>query len=222
MRFLCSLLVAVGGTVWGVGAARCEEAASPSRFDDSRLLGAEGVPHPYEVVRVFPSQTFRNPVEFVPEPGSGRVFICEVDGRVYRFDPRRESAGRDLVLDLREVVSRAHQLYGMALHPRYLENGLVYLCYVLQGRDPDGTHVVECRMDRETGRLDLAGRRLLISWLAGGHNGGSLQFDPDGYLYISTGDGEGSNPPDQLRAGQDTSNLLSAVLRIDVDRRGSP
>jgi len=54
--------------------------------------------------------------------------------------------------------------------------------------------------------------------LAGGHNGGDLHFGPDGYLYISTGDGANPNPPDVLDTGQDLSDLLSSILRIDVDR----
>src|SRR5262249_15350674 len=56
-----------------------------------------------------------------------------------------------------------------------------------------------------------------ITWLSGGHNAGCIQFGPDGYLYISTGDGGGPNPPDPLKTGQDISDLLSSVLRIDVD-----
>src|SRR4029079_11329337 len=67
-------------------------------------------------------------------------------------------------------------------------------------------------------RLDPASEAVLITWPSGGHNGGSLQFGRDGYLYISTGDGAGPNPPDPLKTGQDVSDLLSSVLRIDVDR----
>ncbi len=58
---------------------------------------------------------------------------------------------------------------------------------------------------------------MLITWLAGGHNGGDLHFGNDGFLYISTGDGASPNPPDALNTGQDISDLLSSVLRIDVD-----
>ena len=57
-----------------------------------------------------------------------------------------------------------------------------------------------------------------ITWPSGGHNAGCLEFGKDGYLYISTGDGSGPNPPDGLTTGQDVSDLLGAVLRIDVDQ----
>ena len=53
--------------------------------------------------------------------------------------------------------------------------------------------------------------------MAGGHNGAHLQFGPDGCLYISTGDGGQSFPPDGRNTGQDISDLLAAILRIDVD-----
>src|SRR5262249_50641613 len=55
------------------------------------------------------------------------------------------------------------------------------------------------------------------TWLAGGHNGCDLKFGKDGYLYISTGDGSNPNPPDALDTGQDLSDLLSSILRVDVD-----
>ena len=49
------------------------------------------------------------------------------------------------------------------------------------------------------------------------HNGGDLKFGKDGFLYISTGDAADPNPPDRLDTGQDLSDLLSSILRIDVD-----
>ena len=59
----------------------------------------------------------------------------------------------------------------------------------------------------------------MIRWLSGGHNGCTLAFGPDGFLYISTGDADDPDPPDGKRkTGQDISDLLSSVLRIDVDR----
>ncbi len=57
----------------------------------------------------------------------------------------------------------------------------------------------------------------MIEWLEGGHNGCTLKFGPDGFLYISTGDGADPDPPDDMHTGQNISDLLSSVLRIDVD-----
>ena len=48
------------------------------------------------------------------------------------------------------------------------------------------------------------------------NDGGEAIVGPDGHLYVSTGDGSGPNPPDGLTTGQDVSDLLGAILRIDV------
>ena len=71
--------------------------------------------------------------------------------------------------------------------------------------------------DTEPPAIDATSETTIITWLSGGHNGCCLKFGLDGCLYISTGDGSGPNPPDSRRAGQDISNLLSCILRIDVD-----
>jgi uncharacterized repeat protein (TIGR03806 family) len=84
---------------------------------------------------------------------------------------------------------------------------------------PDGSRVSRFRVtDTDPPRCDPKSEKILITWLAGGHNGGDLHFGPDGYLYISTGDGTDPNPPDKFDTGQDISDLLSSILRIDVDR----
>jgi putative heme-binding domain-containing protein len=72
--------------------------------------------------------------------------------------------------------------------------------------------------DTQPPTIDPKSEKIIITWQSGGHNGCSLQFGPDGFLYISTGDGTSPSPPDGLNTGQDISDLLSSVLRIDVDR----
>jgi putative heme-binding domain-containing protein len=68
-------------------------------------------------------------------------------------------------------------------------------------------------------RIDPASEEIVLTFLQGGHNGGDLHFGPDGFLYISTGDAASPNPPDPLNTGQDISDLLSSILRIDVNRK---
>ncbi|HKD35491.1 MAG TPA: PQQ-dependent sugar dehydrogenase, partial [Pirellulales bacterium] len=83
---------------------------------------------------------------------------------------------------------------------------------------PDGTRLSRFRVSKTNPpRCDPASEQILLTWLGGGHNGGSLKFGPDGFLYISTGDGANPTPPDPLDTGQDISDLLSSILRIDVD-----
>ena len=65
--------------------------------------------------------------------------------------------------------------------------------------------------------IDPKSEQVILNFWSGGHNGGCLVFGKDGYLYISTGDGAGPSPPDPKMTGQDCSDLLSSILRIDVD-----
>ncbi len=68
-------------------------------------------------------------------------------------------------------------------------------------------------------RIDPSSEEVVFSFLQGGHNGGDIHFGPDGMLYISTGDAANPNPPDPFNTGQDISDVLSSILRIDVDRK---
>jgi uncharacterized repeat protein (TIGR03806 family) len=150
----------------------------------------------------------------VSAPSTDRLFVAERYGRVYSFrnDPGVERA--ELFLDLGKVI------YGMAFHPRFSENGFVYVTYITHPKDelPDGTHVSRFKVRRDDPlHCDPESEELLLTWPSGGHNGGCLQFGPDGYLYIAVGDaGEIADPRE---AGQDLSELPGSILRIDVDRR---
>ena len=85
---------------------------------------------------------------------------------------------------------------------------------------PDGTRVSRFTVTKtDPPRIDPASEEIVITFLGGGHNGGDLHFGPDGMLYISTGDAASPNPPDPLNTGQDCSDLLSSILRIDVDTK---
>ena len=116
--------------------------------------------------------------------------------------------------------SRFGSLYGLAFHPRFAENRQVFLCYTLPGDQPDGTRVSRFAARRiDPLRIDPESEEVVLTYPSGGHNGGCLAFGPDGFLYISTGDAAVPAPPDPLDTGQDVSDLLSSILRIDVDHR---
>jgi putative heme-binding domain-containing protein len=202
----------------------------------SRLHGTPEPPHPYRVERVFPKLTFKNPLLLTRAPGGDRFFVGEQAGKLYSFriDPKVEKA--DLFLDLTTElhswdpagkVKGVGALYGLVFHPQFQKNRYCYVCYVLDSKTegeqlPDGTRVSRFRVsDTDPPRVDPKSEKVLITWLAGGHNGGDLHFGNDGFLYISTGDGSNPNPPDARDTGQDISDLLSSILRIDVDREGN-
>ena len=83
---------------------------------------------------------------------------------------------------------------------------------------PDGSVVSRFTVSRtDPPVIDPESEQVILTFWSGGHNGGCLDFGKDGYLYISTGDGAGPSPPDTKMTGQDCSDLLSSILRIDVD-----
>jgi putative heme-binding domain-containing protein len=197
----------------------------------SRLTGTPEPPPPYRLERVFPRLTFKNPLLLTRAPGTERFFIGEQAGKLYSFrnDPSVERA--DVFLDLTTElhswdpagkVKGVGAVYALTFHPRFVENRYCYVCYVLDakagGQLPDGSRISRFRVtNADPPRIDPASEKILFTWLAGGHNGCDLHFGPDGYLYISTGDGADPNPPDRFDTGQDLGDLLSSVLRIDVD-----
>ncbi len=201
----------------------------------SRVKGSPEPPHPYRVERAFPRLTFRNPVFLtmapVPfGPGGERFFVGEQGGRIVSFpnDQSTDKAdpfmdvSRDLAWD-KTTIAGLDSLYGLAFHPQFAKNRYCYICYVVRGNKPgqvpEGTRVSRFRVtDSVPPRCDPKSEKILLTWPGGGHNGGDLHFGNDGYLYISTGDATDPLPPDGKDTGQDISDLLGSILRIDVDR----
>jgi putative heme-binding domain-containing protein len=225
----------LGGLLALLVAAQDAPPAVPARvpWTGSRVTGSPEPPLSHRAERAWPALTFAAPVHLLFEPGAPRGWLVEQRGRIatFRDDPaaarfdtaidlRKELLGVDRIPDCRGVT----ECYALAFHPRFVENRFVYVMYVLGHKNPRLNLPLGSRISRFTvtptdpPRLDPASEKVLLEWLAGGHNGCDLQFGPDGFLYISTGDGAGPSPPDPLRTGQDCSDLLSCILRIDVDR----
>ena len=152
--------------------------------------------------------------------GSGRLFITQQTGQIVIFD------GTEVLptpfLDIHSLVSCCGEqgLLSVAFHPHYKSNGLFYVNYTRAG---DGATIV-ARYTVSTGDADVADPDSAVILLTipqpfPNHNGGQLQFGPDGYLYIGMGDG-GSGGDPQNNA-QTLNTLLGKMLRIDVDS-GSP
>jgi uncharacterized repeat protein (TIGR03806 family) len=208
------------------------KAVPPKRipWTTSRVTGSPDPPHPFKIERAFPKLVFKNPL--LMARAGDRFFVGEHEGRIYSFRDDQNGAKADLFFDLttqirwdRSRFRAIDAVYGLAFHPNFAKNRYCYVCYVLhsvkQGEQPpDGSRVSRFNVtDTDPPRIDPASEKVLITWLGGGHNGGDIHFGHDGYLYISTGDGSNPNPPDRLNTGQDVTNVLSAVLRIDVDHQ---
>lgn len=147
--------------------------------------------------------------------GEGRLLVLEQPGRVRLVLDGVLQA--DPFLDITDRVgSQGNEqgLLGIALHPRFAENGFFYLNYT----DRAGTTVVSRFQTLADGaRADPASERILltIEQPYANHNGGSLAFGPDGMFYIGTGDGGSAGDPQGN--GQKLTTLLGKLLRIDVD-----
>ena len=107
-------------------------------------------------------------------------------------------------------------LLSVAFHPRYAENGLFFVDYT-----NTGGHIVVARYRVSPANPDAADPAsgvvlLTIPHPEPNHNGGQLQFGPDGYLYVGTGDGGSADDPPCNAQRDDT--LLGKILRLDVDQ----
>ena len=150
--------------------------------------------------------------------GSGRLFIVEQAGLI-RILKDGALLGTPF-LDLTSKVDCCGErgLLGLAFHPKYSENGFFYINYT--ERVNNKLYTVIARYNVSASDPNLADpnsemRLLTIEQPFQNHNGGQLQFGPDGYLYIGMGDGGSVGDP--LGNGQSLQTLLGKLLRIDVD-----
>ena len=156
--------------------------------------------------------------------GSNRIFVASQLGSVHVFDKNSEVEEADVFFDHEEQVTYKDKeneegLLGFAMHPNYKENGEFFLFYTTS--DAEHTSVVSrFRVSKDNpNKADSTYEEELIRipqpfW---NHNGGTLAFGPDGYLYIALGDGGKGGDP--LKNGQNLSTLNGSILRIDVDNK---
>ena len=146
--------------------------------------------------------------------GSGRLFVLEKEGFI-----RIVEEGQVLeepFLDVREQVTGSGNeqgLLGLAFHPDYPQDPRFWIAYTASG---DGANTLaEYRVSGDPNLADASSGRVVLAIPdpAANHNGGMVAFGPDGYLYLSTGDG-GSG---QDATGQDLGTLAAKILRLDVD-----
>jgi glucose/arabinose dehydrogenase len=122
-------------------------------------------------------------------------------------------------LDIRSLVGSGGEkgLLSVAFHPQYAQNGFFYVNYTDRA---SSFHTDIARYSvsaTDPNRADPASARILleINQPFANHNGGQLQFGPDGFLYIGMGDGGSGGDPGNR--AQNTSELLGKMLRIDVN-----
>ena len=169
---------------------------------------------------------FEKPLFLTKAPGLlGQLFVVEQRGLIYRLDESAETKTRKIFLNLTEMVSQEGSetgLLGMAFHPRFAETKKFYVSYTTGQKKELVSHIVEMQVfDLASMRVDESKAKELISVSQPyqNHNGGSLLFGPDGFLYFSWGDGGSGGDP--LNNGQNLNSLLGKIHRIDVDKSES-
>jgi glucose/arabinose dehydrogenase len=149
---------------------------------------------------------------FIAEQHTGRIRILRLDDGVLEADP---------FLDLDGISSGNEQgLLGLAFHPNYAANGTFFVFIT----DPT-LRVLSYRASADPNLADVSSRSSVISipGLQPNHNGGWIDFGPDGFLYVAIGDGGGSDDndightPETGNAQDITDNLWGKLLRVDVD-----
>jgi glucose/arabinose dehydrogenase len=164
-----------------------------------------------------PVGSFSSPTFATAPPGDPRLFVVERGGTIQVI----HDGVRTLFLDIGALTTTDGErgLLSMAFDPNYASNGLFYVYYTGAGTDSGGAlgdiHIDEFHVSPDPKVADPASRRTVwtFSHGASNHNGGQLQFGPDGLLYLSVGDNaNGAN-------AQSLTNPYGKILRIDP--RGS-
>jgi glucose/arabinose dehydrogenase len=193
VRTLAAIVVAVAGTLLLGGAGSASGASDAFR----KVVQARG---------------FDAPVLLTYAPGEpGTVYVVEQSGRVIQLKAGR----RRVFLDVRRQITYGGEqgLLGLAFHPSYARNRLLYVAYT----SSRGENVV-ARFRSNSSAAILSTQRTLLSVADpyGNHNGGHLAFGPDRMLYTSIGDGGSGGDPENR--AQNPDSPFGKLLRLDVSK----
>lgn len=159
-----------------------------------------------------------DPLYLTSPPGDPRLFIVEQPGRI-----RIIEKGKLLPTPFIDITDRVRNggergLLSVAFHPAYKSNRFFYINYTDRNGD---THIERYSVSSNPNVADTKSAKLIlfVKQPYPNHNGGHIQFGPDGMLYIAMGDGGSGGDPHGN--GQNLKTLLGKLLRIDVDH-GDP
>src|SRR5688572_30877339 len=153
--------------------------------------------------------------------GSGRIFVVEKRGAVRII--RNDTVLTQEFLSITNLVINNGErgLLGMAFHPQYPDSPYIYVNYVM-------ANSIVTRVSRFTVPAASPNNAnensikvlLEVPGIQTNHKAGDLAFGPDGYLYVTMGDGGGGGDPEDT--GQDFTRMLGKILRIDVNSTSPP
>ena len=190
--------------------------ADPSHGAESNLLNVK-------VERAFPNLRFDLPVVITnAADGTDRLFVAAQKGKIHVFPRDPAVTQTETFLDIESRVTYKDReneegLLGLAFHPKYKQNGQFIVYYTT--RDAPHTSVISrfrvSKDDPNRADADSEEELLRIKQPFWNHNGGTVEFGPDGFLYIGLGDGGMRDDP--FGNGQNLTTLHGSILRIDVD-----
>lgn len=188
------------------------------KWTTSRLVGSPDPPSKYRLTRAFEKFVFKEPVFIAQDPTSDRFLVAEyTPGKIYSFRPEDAAGTKDLFLDMKRGIS------AFSFHPKYAENGYVFVFSHLDEKikGPQRSRVSRFQLEQGSNppRVRPDSETIIVEWPARGHNGGEAVIGPDGYLYITTGDGTSGSDP--KGTGQGVDDLLAVMMRLDVDHPDS-
>jgi glucose/arabinose dehydrogenase len=175
-----------------------------------------------QLTQAFPNLTFTGPLYLTySNDGTNRIFVLQQNGiiKVFPNDSNVTLANAKTFLDISNKISASsgeEGLLGLTFHPNFTSNGYFYIDYTA----PNPLHTVIARFKVSSGNPDKADslseyQILTINQPFTNHNGGTVMFGMDGYLYIGMGDGGSGGDPNNN--AQNTQVLLGKILRLNVN-----
>lgn len=213
-------LVTLIGCVSAIDVSRAADEGQSAAFNlerrtlwtTSRVVGSPDPPLPYRAQRAFSKLDFVHPLYLAGEPIRDRIMVVEQAGKTIVFANQPDVSATEVFCEIPD-----HDTYSLAFHPDYARNRFVY--FFSNGPREEKrkkNRILRYEVTADPPHLcDLQSQRLIIEWESNGHNGGEMAFGPDGYLYISSGDGTSDSDGDHT--GQDITDLASGIIRIDVE-----
>ena len=189
-------------------------------WNSSRIKGSPDPPLPYKTQRIFADVELDRPTNIIWLPSARKWIANHAGNKLVAFDNDKEDARAFPLLDLKNLSpGRIQTGYATTFHHDLDNQPWCFLTVTAKRKTEDGHRLAKIKViDPTIPTFDPNSFQTLLGWKSHGHVGSSMQFGPDGMLYVSVGDGQPPYPPDGDDTGQNITDLRSSILRIDVSQ----